>query len=230
MADSEISRTLPAITRGKDNPQDGAPDILPRLIDRRNLLSVTARWLSARVEKTQDQRRAEGPTPVREMWPRWYAFHQRRMGATRLRQKLETDLLEETGGAAVVELRITGTDHPVSVRSFSDINRLRPLLNLDQLSQARAELRRRRKQWKEADQRLGYTAAVTLEHQLALQAGIAGRVMQITAPSSLTEVTAKLHCLIVMEDPGLRLERSPWPELRRLLKDLIRIGAQSSER
>lgn len=223
MADSENSRTLPAITRGKDNPQDGATDALPPLIDRRNLLPVAARWLSARVDETRDQQRASGPTPVREMWPRWYASHLQRVRATRLRQKLETELLEETGGAPIVELRI-GTEQTVSVRSFSDINRLAPQLNAEQLSQARVELRRRRKRWKEADQRLGYAAAVAREQELAHQAGIAGRVMRITAPSSLTEVTAKLHCLIVMQDPGLKLELTPWPELRRLLKDLIRIG------
>lgn len=47
--------------------------------------------------------------------------------------------------------------------------------------------------------------------------------MWITRPSSLVEVTAKLHCLIIMRDPDLKLEDAPWPELRTMLKDLIRI-------
>ncbi|RVK21828.1 hypothetical protein CN165_07665 [Sinorhizobium medicae] len=223
MADSETSRTLPAITRGKDNPQNGATENLPFLIDRRNLLPVAAHWLSARVDETRDQKRASGPTPVREMWPRWYACHLQRVRATRLRQKLETKLLGETGGTPIVELRI-GAEQTVVVHSFADINRLAPHLDAEQLYQARVELSRRRKRWKEADKRLGYATAVAREQELAHQAGIAGRVMRITAPSSLTEVTAKLHCLIVMQDPGLKLELTPWPELRRLLKDLIRIG------
>jgi hypothetical protein len=158
------------------------------------------------------------------MWPRWYAYHQQRLRATHLRQKLETELLNATGGTPAVEIQIPGTDRLTSVRSFVDINRLTTELDAEQLSEARAEFRRRRKQWRETDQRLGYSDAVTREQALAHQAGIAGRVMRITAPSSLLEVTAKLHCLIVMCDPGLELDLTPWPELRRLLKDLMRIS------
>ncbi len=224
MADSEISRTLPAITRGKDNPQNGTAEGLPRLIDRRNLLPVAARWLSPRIDEARVLPRESGPTPVREMWPRWYACHQQRLRATHLRQKLETEILKATGGTPAVEIPIPGTDRLTSVRSFADINRLAAKLNSEQLSEARAELRRRRKQRKETDQRLGYADAVAREQELAHQAGIAGRVMRITAPSSLIEVTAKLHCLIVMCDPGLELDLTPWPELRRLLRDLMRIG------
>ncbi len=224
MADSEISRTLPAITRGKDNSQNGATERLPRRIDRRNLLPVAARWLSPRIDEARVLPRESGPTPVREMWPRWYACHQQRLRATRLRKRLETELLKATGGTPTVELPRLGTDPLVSVCSFADIDRLAAELNTEQLSEARVELRRRRKQWRETDQRLGYSDAVAREQELAHQAGIAGRVMRITAPSSLSEVAAKLHCLIVMCDPGLELDLTPWPELRRLLKDLMRIG------
>ncbi|WP_440658793.1 hypothetical protein [Ensifer adhaerens] len=224
MADSEISRTLPAITRGKENSQNGATERLPRGIDRRNLLPVAARWLSPRIDEARVLPRESGPTPVREMWPRWYACHQQRLRATRLKKRLETELLKATGGIPMDELPILVTDRLTSVRSFADIDRLADKLNSEQLSEARAELRRRRKQWRETDQRLGYSDAVAREQELAHQAGIAGRVMRITAPSSLIEVTAKLHCLIVMCDPGLELDLTPWPELRRLLKDLMRIG------
>jgi len=228
MADSEISRTLPAITRSEEDFENGAIEKLPHVIDRRNLLPVAARILSARVDETRDQKRASAPTPVREMWPRWYAYHLQRVRATRLRRKLETKLLGETGGAPVVELRI-GTEQTVVVHSFADINRLGPKLDAEQLSQARVELSRRRKWWKEANKLLGYAAAVAREQELAHHAGIAGRVMWITAPSSLIEVTAKLHCLIVMQDPGLKLELTPWPELRRLLRDLIRMEERVGE-
>ncbi len=158
------------------------------------------------------------------MWPRWYACHQQRLRATRLRQKLETELLTATGGTPTVELPRFGTDPVISVCSFADIDRPAAKLNTEQLIEARAELRRRRKRWRETDQCLGYSDAVAREQELAHQAGIAGRVMRITAPSSLLEVAAKLHCLIVMHDPRLKLDITPWPELRRLLKDLIRIG------
>ena len=70
MADSENSRTLPAITRRMEHSDNGTTENAPHLIDRRNLLPVAARLLSARVLDLDGQRRASGPTPVREMWPR----------------------------------------------------------------------------------------------------------------------------------------------------------------
>lgn len=156
------------------------------------------------------------------MWPRWYACHQQRVKATRLKKKLEKALLEEAGRLPVATLRNVGEEGVVEVHSFADINRMASELDVERLSQARSELRRRRRQWKEADRRMGYSATVALEHELAERAGILGRVMWVTPPSSLIEVTAKLHCLIVMHDPGLKLKDAPWPELRTTLKDLVR--------
>ena len=228
MTDSETSRTLPMISR-KEAPRSGTPENLPHVIDRRNLLPVTARLLTSLIADLSDQRRESGPTPVREMWPRWYACHQQRICARRLRSKLEAEMLKQAGGAPYAELSI-GKDASVVVHSFADINRLAPQLNADQLFQTRAELRQRRRQWKEADERLGYSGALAQEQELAEQAGISGRVMWITRPSSVIEVTAKLHCLIVMHDPRLKLEGSPWPELRTMLKDLTRIAGTHSRK
>ncbi|MBB3289027.1 MULTISPECIES: hypothetical protein [unclassified Rhizobium] len=226
MADSENSRTLPAISRGKEKREHGRCEHLPHIIDRRNLLPVAARLLSALIAETRQQRES-GPTPVREMWPRWYACHLQRMRATRLREKLEKELHEEAGDLPVVMLPNVGKDSVVEVRSFADLNRMTHQIDPEHLSQARAELRRRRKRWKEADRRLGFSAAFAREQELAERAGISGRVMWITRPSSLIEVTAKLHCLIVMHDADLKLEGAPWPELRTMLKDLIRLQERS---
>ncbi len=223
MADSENSRTLPAISRGIEAPGRGTSENLPRIIDRRNLLSVAARLLSALIAEIP-QRRESGPTPVKEMWPRWYDYHQQHMRAVRLRKKLEAELLKEAGGLPVVSLPNIGKEGVVEVHSLADINRMASQLDAEHLSQARAELHRRRKRWKEVDERLGYSEIVAQEQELGERAGISGRVMGITRPSSLIEVTAKLHCLIVMHDPGLRLEDAPWPELRTMLKDLIRLA------
>lgn len=117
MADSENSRTLPAITRRKTNPKGCAAEKLPRIIDRRNLLPVAARLLSARVVEPGVQRRAPGPTPVRELWPQWYALYQEQMRAYRFRKKLEAEMLNNSAGLSVA-LQIEGTDQPVAVHSF----------------------------------------------------------------------------------------------------------------
>lgn len=229
MADSEISRTLPAITRRKKGQELGEAGTLPPVIDRRNLLAVAVRLLSAGVIEPDGQRpRERGPTRVREMWPRWYAFHKQWKHAKRRKQMLETAMLEETGGFPVAELKFGEHEPPVVAYSFADINHLSSRLDASKLAQARDELRQRRNLWTNADKRLGYSAAKALERELEEQAGMSGRVMWITRPSSLIEATAKLHCLIAMYDPGLKLEGVPWPELRTMLTDLLHLAAEPS--
>jgi hypothetical protein len=228
MADSENSRTSPTFTRRKMNSPTGKRDNVPRVIDRRNLLAVASRFLDARIIDPDAPEREPGPTPVREMWPTWYALHQQSTCATRLRQKLEAKLLQEAGGPPSVTLSVNGEPQPIVIHSFAEINQLAFRLDGDQLSQAWRELRNRRKQWKKADKRLGYSAAVSSEQDLIQRTGIAARVMWITPPSSLIEVTAKLHCLIVTLDPRLQHEDDPWPQLQRMLKDLIRMEVRAS--
>ncbi|MDQ0322454.1 hypothetical protein QO002_004660 [Pararhizobium capsulatum DSM 1112] len=222
MADSEDSRTVPAITLRKRNSNGFATEKIPHQIDRRNLLPIAARLLSTRTAEANSQPRAPGPTPVRELWPKWYALYQQHMRACKFRKKLEMEMLEDHA-CAPIALQIEGSDRPVTVHSYAEIQRLCCQLDAGQIAGVRASLRQRRRAWKKADERLGYSAAVALEQDLAQQAGITGRVMGIAKPFSLMEVAAKLHCLIVTEDPALKLEETPWPELRTMLKDLILI-------
>ncbi len=220
MADSESSRTLSSFKRGKHESKECVAEKIPHQIDRRNLLPVAARLISTRTAEANSQPRAPGPTPVRELWPQWYALYQQHVRACQLRTKLEMEMLQDNA-CAPITLQIEGSDQPVTVHSYAEIERLSCQLHSGQIALARAQLRQRRRAWKKADQRLGYSAAVALEQDLAQQAGITGRVMGLAIPTSLIEVAAKLHCLIVMEDPTLKLDSIPWPELQTILKDLI---------
>ncbi|OKP64671.1 hypothetical protein BTE77_34400 [Ensifer adhaerens] len=225
MADSETSRTLPAISRRKKAPQGGFADNLPDVINRRNLLPVAERQLSGRIAELGG-RRESGPTPVGELWPRWYAYHQHYLRSARLRKRLASDMLQVAGDMPISELKRVGDGDALAVRSLTALHRI-ARLNVNCL---RAELHERQKRWKKADQCLGYSAVAALEQELAEQAGVLGRVMLIAPVSSAIEVAAKLHCLIVTHDPGLKLEDAPWPQLRTMLKDLIRIaGMQNPE-
>lgn len=225
MADSETSRTLPAISRRKKATQDGIAENLPDVINRRNLLAVAERQLSGRIAELGG-RRESGPTPVRELWPRWYAYHQHYLRSARLRKRLAADMLQAAGDLPICELERAGDDGAVAVRSLTAIHRIARL----DVGSGQGELHERQKRWKQADQRLGYSAVAALEQELAERAGVLGRVMLIAPVSSAIEVAAKLHCLIVTLDPGLKLEDAPWPQLRTMLKDLIRIaGMQNPE-
>ena len=230
MADSENSRTLPAITRRKNKSEIGRTENLPHVIDRRNLLPVAARLLSARIAEPDGREKKYGPTAVKEMWPQWHALHQQWAQARRFKQRLEAEMLEETGQLPVMKLQIAGRDAPVLIQSFADIKRLSPQMDPGQPNQVRTELRRRRRRWMKAGERLAYSKAAAMDRDLEEQAGISGRVMGLTQPFSLIEVTAKLHCLIVMHDPGLKREDTPWAELRRMLRDLLHIAASGPAR
>lgn len=48
-----------------------------------------------------------------------------------------------------------------------------------------------------------------------------------TTRQSIAGVTAKWHSPIEMEDPGSRLKEMPWPELRSILVDLLRIDTDT---
>jgi hypothetical protein len=62
-------------------------------------------------------------------------------------------------------------------------------------------------------------AALTAEEALS-------RTLLNTPASSIIGAIAKLHSVIETEDPGIGFGETPWPELRTILADLIRIDAR----
>jgi hypothetical protein len=230
MADSDSSRTLPSIACRKTDSNSG-PQPPRKSIDGRNLIAVTRNLLASRTAALREQRadRPPGPTPAAELWQNWLALHRKRERMTRFQQKLEGQVLAAAGGFPVVTLVIPDREQPINVNSFAEIERLKPQLNTEQLMDARSELHRRRKKWKDADKKLGYSAALAFERDLAAQEEMLARVLWLAAPNSLAEVIAKLHCLLAMEDPGMRHKETPWPQLRTILGDLVHIGQQPAD-
>jgi hypothetical protein len=75
-------------------------------------------------------------------------------------------------------------------------------LTFSRVTEARSELRRRRKKWKEADQSLGFSAALALENDLSEQEEMLARIMWMASPGSSAEVIAKLHASLPWRIPG----------------------------
>ena len=221
MADSENSRTLSKNSRGKKRSTSSASKKKPYVINRRNLLPVAARVLEERLAEIP-RRTVSGPTRVSELWPKWWGLHQQRLKATALRKNLEQRLHDEVGGRPEVKIDIGGEGEPRIAASFTEISALTSLIGKERVSQARALLRQRRRHWKRANQRIGYSAALHAEEHIKTSEGIAGRVLLVMQPYHLVEMAAKLHCLFVMKDPDLKLEQDPWPHLRMMLKEIIR--------
>ncbi|WP_172745507.1 hypothetical protein [Neorhizobium galegae] len=110
--------------------------------------------------------------------------------------------------------------------SSREIDRLLPNADQDEMrQQARAALAARWSEWKAADKRLGYTRAKKAEKEIAGVEEALANELWSTAPQSVAGVAVKLHSLLEMEDPGSALQEAPWPELRTILADLVRICA-----
>ncbi|XUY29672.1 hypothetical protein RMR21_022015 [Agrobacterium sp. rho-8.1] len=220
MADSENSRTLPKISRRKNSALGRKPKKIPYVINRRNLIPVAARVLQERIPDIPP-RTASGPARVCEIWPDWWDLYQNRLHASRHRKMLEHKLLTEVGSRPAVEIEITGHVEPTVVTSFEEIRSLAFRIGPEQTARLRILLRQRRREWKKADERIGYSAALTEEQDVKKLEGIAGRVLLVMPTFYLVEVAAKLHCLLVMQDPDLKREDEPWRQLRTMLKELI---------
>ena len=225
MADSENSRTLPKTTRRKrQNPIGDRPQ-LPSRIDRKNLLGAVAKilvTLVSELEKAPD-RKVPGPTSTARLWLNWYEVHQRLVHITRYQQKTESKVLAMAGAFPVLQIEISPNERPVTVYTIAEINRLKSRVDPAQLASARSLLRKRRERWNEADRKLGYSPALAFEHDLAEQEGRLSRILFLSKPRTIVEATAKLHCLMSTQDPGNKGKDAPWPELRKILLDLIEV-------
>ncbi len=130
--------------------------------------------------------------------------------------------LEETGGRPSVVITVDDGGTSVgTISSFEEVRELAPRIGADAAESARLELLRLRRRWNAVDHRIGYSASLAKAQDLARFEGIAGRVLISLQPYYIHDIAAKLHCMLVMYDPELRKEETPWPELRRMLRELI---------
>jgi hypothetical protein len=222
MADSENSRTLPAIKLRKKGADESCGKNLPYHIDRRNLLRIAAQVLSKGVSRIGG-RRESGPTPVRELWPVWYAYYQSRVRYALRKKRLASDMMQSSGNSPSAQPK--SVNDGAADRSLAAPERVAHLYTAPK----GVDLGERQKTRKRADKCTAYCEIAALEEELAEQSLVTGRVMLIAPVSSAVEVAAKLHCLIVTHDPGLKLQDAPWPQLRTILKDLIRIAGRENQ-
>ncbi|TCQ16689.1 hypothetical protein [Rhizobium sp. PP-CC-3G-465] len=222
MADSENSRTLPEISIENSGTTSGKADDAPTIITRRNLLSNTARVLHQRFTD-MPPRTERGPAPVREIWLHWLSLHQQHLRQSRRVRKLSDRLLRDLDGYPSVAIDVLEGEPPYVATTYAEIRHLSSRIGARRVDAARSKLRQRRRAWKKADARIGYSAAVRRERDLDRSAGISANVVLLMPPSSLMEVAAKFHCLLVLHDPQLRHKHEPWPQLRRMLRELVEL-------
>ncbi|AYC99606.1 hypothetical protein [Neorhizobium sp. NCHU2750] len=225
MADSDTSRTLPADTRTKNKTPDGRETQLPSRINRQNLLGATAKVLLALTTELEKapERNVPGPTSTARLWLNWYEAHQRRVRITKYRQKVEAKVRAMAGAFPVVRIEISADEPDVTVYSLAEINRLKSRVPPEKLAAVRSLMRKRRENWNAADRKLGYNPAMAFEHNLAEREQLLSRLLSLSKPKTTIEVTAKMHCLLTMQDPDNKLADAPWRNLRQMLLDLIEV-------
>ncbi|NEJ64906.1 hypothetical protein [Rhizobium ruizarguesonis] len=210
MADSENSKTLPAITR-------------------RKMLFATTAYLTALTDHTAHNASRpfddQGNTAARNvlaLWRVWYDAHEEAKRLCHQQQRLETEVLKSAGGFPVIKLEIPGEDRPVVVQTCAQIDVLLPG---DAMAEARktakTELAARLQKWNTADEQFGYSRTQHAETQIARVEETLAKSLWEAPAFTTSDIIAKLHAIIETEDPGSHFKERPWPQLRMILADLV---------
>ena len=225
MADSENSRTVPAITR-------------------RNLLYVLAAFAIPTGIPFASSAAASDPDgsamiadPVLQLFADWQAAHTRYLELSYLRWDAEVALFRR---AEFPEVEIRLPDG----RSFSAVTEEEIAIGLALPSMKRvrarasADLAAMIDRWDEMDNEIGYSRAVELENQAGDRRAALAASLIAMPTRSVAGAAAKLACLIEINtqiahyrkqlNPALRQFIKPsFPDLRAILADLDIIGGSS---
>lgn len=195
---------------------------------RRSFLTGAAASITEAAGASRTVRAAYGvfdPDPVVSLWRDWLVAHRSFGEACRRQQTLETEMLREFGSIPRVKIVFPKRKGFVWAYTAEEINRLLSNSeNEDVRRTALAELATQNLDWNAVDVRIGYSKAKEAEAKNADREDELSEVLWKTAPQSFAGIAAKLHCVLETEDPGSGLQEAPWPQLRAILADLVRIA------
>ncbi|MDF2621190.1 MAG: hypothetical protein K0S00_3849, partial [Xanthobacteraceae bacterium] len=157
-------------------------------------------------------------------WKVWRAAHRRTLALCRKQQALESELARTIGFPQVV-LTAAEVPSPVrvsSLRHFDELAADVPSL-CTQRAQVAEALRAHQQRWDDADRANGYTAA--RREEAAASANEERQIAGLFAAdaTSLRGLSAKLDVLIAVGADGAEGRHFPWPELRRIRRDVARL-------
>ena len=223
MADPEISRLLPAITRRKLLYSPTALVVAAGV----SSLAAAARVLpTAAVSPDQD--------PVLHLFGEWQAAHALYLHLSDLRWDAEVELFRR---AKFPEVEI----HLPDDKTFSAVTEEEITLGLalpgmkKVRAMARADLAAMTARWEEMDNEIGYSRALDAESRAAERRLAVSRFLLATPCNSVAGASSKLTCFIEMNtpvahyrkrlNPALRDFITPsFPDLRAILAELVSFG------
>lgn len=205
MADSENSRTLPSRTH-------------------RNLLSSVEEFLS---RKSLPNRPDRDTDPAVQKWEIWQHAYAEFCQLCRLQQFLERKMLAEVGEPYI---QIDAPGH--GLVSVSSETHIEMFLAGPEQAVACAEAKDRLKEHfslrNAADILSGYSRALRAESEASDREQATARELWNTPSLSVLGAMAKLHVLITLGVLAPDCDEFPWPPLRSVLDDLMRVAEETN--
>ncbi|WP_454858711.1 hypothetical protein [Rhizobium binxianense] len=199
MADSENSRTLPAITH-------------------RNALPAAERFL---LELAGDQEAAGNVDMTLAKWCDWIAAHREFARLCRVQQRLETQVLSVVSSPCV-EIHIPSLNKPLIAGTEEEIESwLAGEDFADERDRAKQELVARRESWNAVDEFVGYSRAKAAETAASDRECSLLAELWTSPAVTMAAAAAKLHSIIAQGAPEADADDFPWPQARSVLVELM---------
>jgi hypothetical protein len=82
--------------------------------------------------------------------------------------------------------------------------------------------------WQVADKEVGYSEALEEERRASAVEDEVAEALWNTPAESITGATAKLHAIATKWQPSLLSDEYPWPQIRSVIADLLKIDMEMS--
>ncbi|WP_421700649.1 hypothetical protein [Ancylobacter sp.] len=154
-------------------------------------------------------------------WKAWRTAHRRTLALCRKQQRLESELARRIGfpQAVLAAAELPSPMRITSLRQFDELVTDLPSLRA-QRDKVAAALRAHQKRWDDADRALGYSTARQEEAAASDdEERLIARLLESDA-TSLRGLSLKLDVLIAVGADGAEERQFPWPELRRIRRDV----------
>ncbi|MFT0861255.1 hypothetical protein [Ancylobacter sp. G4_0304] len=157
-------------------------------------------------------------------WKAWRAAHRRTLALCRKQQRLESELARTIGFPQVV-LAAAELPSPVRISSLRQLDELAADLPslCSQRDEAAAALRAHQQRWDDADRAIGYSVSRQQEEAASGEEESMTKGVLAAQATSLRGLAVKLDVLIAIGADGAEGRHFPWPELRRIRRDIARL-------
>ncbi|RUW45143.1 hypothetical protein EOA32_34900 [Mesorhizobium sp. M1A.F.Ca.ET.072.01.1.1] len=179
---------------------------LPLVTHRRAVVGVASAIArsSRNVFASRDLKASQSDDLAEAVWRTWQDAHEETQRLCGEQQCLERKLIEAVG-------------LPRATLQSSDGENVE------------ADFEAHKARWDTADRELGYSATLRAERDAAQRAADLLEMLSRTPATSLAGVAAKLDAVLREGQPSEDDPEFPWPQIRSVLDDVVRIGQQTGQ-